>query len=141
MQFLQVLKKEREQLKKDYRQKRSKLNDLINTYGEPENGVSDTERVKRILKQYDDKAYDIGEFTELIDLEGYDVTRSVIHQALKQLRNSEEILAFRLNKSNQSVYYMSPDGIDRMQEQYPVKTGYRPDDVDPTDVHSFEWLD
>jgi hypothetical protein len=112
---------------------------LLDIYGEPEQdpNLSDTERAKQGLTHIHDKAYRITELMHFLEMEGLEVNRSIVHNALKQLRINGEIVAFKLNGSNQQVYYMSKEGIG--EGEYPVKQSYRP--IQQQYVTEFEWLE
>jgi hypothetical protein len=134
MDFIKRLKQEKTVLESRLQY----INKLLDTYGEPvDNGLSQTEATKRKLMEGLEGAYRINDLLEMLKIQGMDIGRSVVHQALKQLREAGDVLAFRLNGSNQQVYYMMSTG--RGSGSYPVKSEYQP--VDEQYVEKFEWLD
>jgi len=70
-----------------------------------------------------------------------DITKSTLHMALTSLRDEDEVVGYRINKSNQHVFYMSVKGKDHSNERFPIKDKYRPKDIDENDVEKFEFLD
>jgi len=69
------------------------------------------------------------------------ITKSTLHMALTSLRNEGEVVGYRINKSNQLVFYMSVNGKDHSNERYPIKEKYRPEDLSENEVDKFEFLD
>lgn len=70
-----------------------------------------------------------------------DITKSTLHMALTSLRDDGEVIGYRLNKSNQLVFYMSVNGKDISNERYPIKEKYRPEDISENEIEKFEFLD
>jgi hypothetical protein len=70
-----------------------------------------------------------------------DITKSTLHMALTALRDDGEVVGYRLNKSNQLVFYMSVSGKDISNERYPINEKYRPEDISENEIEKFEFLD
>ena len=72
---------------------------------------------------------------------GVEVTDATLNTALRALRDEGDVKGYRINRSNQMVFYISKEGVDRDTEGFPVKEAYRPESVKAENVDEFEILD
>jgi len=71
---------------------------------------------------------------------GIEASKSGIHNALRSLRENGDVIAYKVNNSNQMVFYISPDGVDKSLQRFPVKLDYRPVHIKESDIESFDFL-
>lgn len=69
-----------------------------------------------------------------------DYNKSTIHNALKYLKEKNEITAYKINNSNHLVFYMHPDGKSEETSDFPVKPEYRPKSISEADIETFEFI-
>lgn len=109
--------------------KREKILELIDTYGSPQpmkEDISKSERYRHIIRDMvkEEKSFHINDIEAEIERQGIDYNKAAVHQALQSLRDAGEVVAVKINKSNQKYYYLSPEGING--SKYKVKDSYLP---------------
>jgi len=70
-----------------------------------------------------------------------DITKATLHTALTALREEAKVVGYRINRSNHWVFYMSIEGKDTNNKEFPVKDEYRPQSLSTNDITEFEFLD
>jgi hypothetical protein len=82
------------------------LTKLLESYGGEQTDISKSDRCRHVIQDLikHEKAYHITEIEKHVGLKD---VKGIIHQVLNTLRESGEVIAVRLNGSNQKYYYMS----------------------------------
>jgi hypothetical protein len=95
--------------------------------------------VKKLLEH--DVSLQIEDIRANLDRMGVDYNKSAIHNAFKSMRESGDLVSYKINGSNHLVYYMNPEGRDDSIEDFPIKPEYRPENISADDVESLEFKD
>lgn len=126
MEFETALKQELSIIEKDRERLDERYNHLLKTFDVfeiPKNGyatngnsvhpnASKSDQYKHVIRELIQvpKSYHITDFESEFERKGFEFNKGLIHQVLNSLRESGELIAVRINKSNQKYYYLSPKG-------------------------------
>lgn len=104
---------------------RDELIRLLDIYGIEANGhaptngrsngstseASKSDRYRHMIRELikEQRSWHIADMEKEFESQGLDFNKGLIHQCLNSLRESGEVMAIRINGSNQKYYYMNAD--------------------------------
>ena len=101
---------------------------LLDIYGTNHitDDVSKTERYKAVIRELipQQRSFHINDFQKEFKDRNIEWNKGLIHQVLRTLRESEEVIAIKINDSNQKYYYASWNA--QSGGKYKIKDEYLP---------------
>lgn len=116
-------------------QERAKLVALLDTYDTPikteSPDISKSDKYKYIIRDLikEHRAWHITDMEKEFHQRGADFNKGIVHQVLNNLRETGEVMAVKINGSNQKYFYMSPKAANggslKVKEDYlPIPREY-----------------